>query len=206
MEGSGAVTSVNHAPGRPRSHDVDAAILQAALELLAAHGPEGVTMNAVAKASGVARASIYLRFPGRDALLAATVRAAIGREPFPLTGDLAADLRLVAGHAQAILANPGFRMVFPEIMRGLLRQPDGTDAISFETVGPNRVPIAEEYRRLAAGAGLRTDIDPDLPARLILGSLLVYLMAEGVPPTPEIAAETAETVIDGLRSPAATPG
>ena len=52
MEGSGAVTSVNHAPGRPRSHDVDAAILQAALELLAAHGPEGVTMNAVAKAVG----------------------------------------------------------------------------------------------------------------------------------------------------------
>lgn len=192
----------NHALGRPRSQDVDAAILQAALELLAARGPEGLTMNAVAKRSGVARASIYLRFPGRDALLAATVRGAIGREPFPLTGDLKTDLRLVAGQAQATLANPGFRKVFPEIVRGLLRQPDGIDAISYDTVAPNRVPIADEYRRLAAEAGLRTDIDPDLPARLILGSLLVRLLEEGVPPTPEVAAETAEIVIDGLQSPA----
>ncbi len=200
------MTTGNHTPGRPRSHDVDSAILQAALELLAARGPEGVTMNAVATRSGVARASIYLRFPGRDALLSATVRAAIGRDPFPLTGDLKADLRLVAGQAQAILANPGFRRVFPEIVRGLLRQPDGVDAITFETVGPNRAPIAEEYRRLAAGAGLRADIDPDLPARLILGGLLVYLLAEGVPPTPEMAAETAELVIDGLKSRGSPPG
>ena len=205
MEGPGAVTSVNHAPGRPRSHDVDTAILQAALELLAARGPEGVTMNAVAKRSGVARASIYLRFPGRDALLAATVRAAIGRDPFVLTGDLRADLRLGAGQTQAILANPDFRKVLPEIVRGLLRQPDGADAISFEIVAPNRGPIADEYRRLAAGSGLRTDIDPGLPARLIVGGLLGYLLEEGTPPTPEMAAETAEIVIDGLKSPTATP-
>ena len=195
----------NHALGRPRSQDVDAAILQAALELLAARGPDGLSMNAVAKRSGVARASIYLRFPGRDALLAATVQAAIGREPFPLSGDLMTDLRLVAVQAQAVLANPGFRRVFPEIMRGLLRQPEGT-GISFETVAPNRRPIADEYRRLAAESGLRTDIDPDLPARLILGSLLVLLMEEGVPPTPETAADTAEIVIDGLRSPGGAPG
>jgi AcrR family transcriptional regulator len=194
------MTSGSHAPGRPRSLEVDTAILEAALEIFAARGPEGLTMNAVARRSGVARASIYLRFPGRDALLTATVRAAVGREPFPLTGDLRTDLRLVGGQAQAILSNPGFREALPEIVRGLLRQPDGTDAIRFEIVAPNRVPIADEYRRLAAGAGLRTDIDPDLPAHLILGSLLGFLLAEGVPPTPERAAETAEIVIDGLRA------
>src|SRR5688572_6688496 len=151
------MTDGNHTPGRPRSHDVDTAILRAAVDLLAAHGPEGVTMNAVARRSGVARASIYLRFPGRDALLTATVRAAVGREPFPLTGDLPTDLRLAAGQAQAILANPDFRKALPEIVRGLLRPPDGPDAISFEIVAPNRVPIADEYARLAAAAGLRTD-------------------------------------------------
>ena len=83
--------------------------------------------------------------------------------------------------------------------------PEPTRSAS-RSVAPNRVPIADEYRRLAAGAGLRTDIDPDLPARLILGSLLVFLLAEGVPPTPERAAETAEIVIDGLRARDQEPG
>ena len=200
------MTDGTHTPGRPRSHDVDTAILQAAVDLLAAHGPEGVTMNAVAKRSGVARASIYLRFHGRDVLLAATVRAAIGRDPFVLTGDLLTDLRLGAGQTQAILANPDFRNVLPEIVRGLMRQPDGADAISFDIVAPNLERIADEYRRLAAGAGLRTDIDPNLPARLIVGGLLGFLLEEGAPPTPKMAAEIAEIVIEGLKSPVAAPG
>jgi AcrR family transcriptional regulator len=197
------MTDGNHRPGRPRSHDIDTAILQAAVDILAADGPAGLTMNAVAKRSGVARASIYLRFSGRDALLAASVRAAIGREPFQLTGDLLMDLRLGAGQTQAILANPDFRKVLPEIVRGLLRQPDGADAISFEIVAPNLGPIADEYRHLAAGAGLRTDIDPAVPARLIVGGLLGFLLEEGTPPSLEMAAETAEIVIDGLKSPGA---
>src|SRR5688500_5827692 len=200
------MTSGNHTPGRPRSQDVDTAILKAAVDLLAAHGPEGVTMNAVAKRSGVARASIYLRFQGRDAFLNATVRAAVGREPFPLTGDLPTDLRLVADQAHAILTNPDFRKALPEIVRGLLRQPDGPTATSFEVVAPNRVPISDEYRRLAAEAGLRADIDPDLPGRLILGSLLGFLLEEGMPPSAEMAAETAEIVIDGLRKRDQQPG
>ncbi len=53
---------------------------------------------------------------------------------------------------------------------------------------------------------MRTDIDPNLPARLIVGGLLVFLLEEGTPPTPEMAAEIAEIVIDGLKSPVAAPG
>ena len=48
-------------PGRPRSRSVDDAILRAAGELLRDAGVEGTTINAVARRSGVARASIYLR-------------------------------------------------------------------------------------------------------------------------------------------------
>jgi AcrR family transcriptional regulator len=194
----------SHAPGRPRSQDVDTAILQAAVELLAVRGPDGLTINAVARRSGVARASIYLRFPGRDALLAATIRAAIGREPFALSGDLKTDIRLSAGQAQAILANPGFRAALPEIVRGLLRQAEGgADAISYDTVAPNRRPIAEEYRHQAANSGLRTDVDPDLVGCMLVGSLLMLLLASGVPPTPGMAAQTAEIILEGLKVPAA---
>src|SRR6266540_4101311 len=98
----------NHVPGRPRSHDVDAAILDAAVQLLAAKGPEGVTINAVARRSGVARASIYLRYPSREQMLGAALRTAIGLEAYRLTGDIVADLRQGAAQAQAIFATPSF--------------------------------------------------------------------------------------------------
>jgi AcrR family transcriptional regulator len=193
----------NHTPGRPRSHDVDVSILKAAVELLASKGPEGLTINAVARRSGVARASIYLRYPSSDALMAATLRAAIGREPYPLSGDLEADLRRGAAQAQAILANPVFRAVLPEVVRGLLRQPEGPDAISWDMVAPNRKPLADEYRRLAASAGLRTDVDPYLVFSSVVGALLVLLLADGVPPTPEQASQTVEIILDGLKAGAA---
>lgn len=195
----------NHAPGRPRSHNVDASILKAAVELLGSKGPEGLTINAVARRSGVARASIYLRFPSTQALMTATLRAAIGREPFPLSGNLETDLRSAGAQVQAVLANPGFRAVLPEVVRGLLRQPDGPDAISYDMVSPNRRPIAEAYANQAASAGLRTDVDPDLVGCVIVGTMLMFLLAEGVPPSPEMASQTVEIILDGLRSGASTP-
>lgn len=188
-----------HLPGRPRSHDVDGAILDAAVELLAAKGPESVTINAVARRSGVARASIYLRYPSRQAMLAAALRAAIGREPYLLTGDIEADLRQGAAQAQAIFATPSFRAILPEVVRGLLQQAGESNGISSDMVAPNRRPIAESYRRSAAAAGLRTDVDPDLPFRMILGGVLMTLLADGVPPSEEAARQIADLVISGLK-------
>ena len=188
------------APGRPRSSDVDTAILDAAAALLSDGGPANVSINAVARRSGVARASIYLRYPGRNALVAAAVRASAGIPPFPLSGDVDADLRRAARQAQAILANPAFRTVLPAIVAGLLRQRGGADPISIDVVAPNRLPIADEYERLAKASGLRTDIDPDLPASLIVGSMLWLLLATGVPPSVEDADQVAEIILAGLRA------
>jgi len=193
----------NHVAGRPRSHDVDAAIIRAAVDLLAAKGPDGLTINAVGRRSGVARASIYLRYPGRDALVAAAIREAIGIEPFPLSGDLLTDLRRIGIQEQAILAMPTFRAVLPAVIAGLLRQEGGKDSISIDTVAPNRRPIAEEYSRLAAAAGLRTDIDPGLPGNLVVGAILMSLLVDGVPPSVASAEQTVELILAGLRAPAA---
>lgn len=192
----------SHAPGRPRSHDVDAAILKAAVELLATKGPDGLTINAVARRSRVARASIYLRYPGREALLAATLRRVIGRDPVSLTGHLEQDLRNAGVQAQAILANPSFRAVLPELVRGWLRQADGENAIDFELVAPQMPFLADEYQRLAKGSGFRADIDKELPGRLIVGTLLLSLLVDGIPATGEEATQAVEVILAGLKVPA----
>lgn len=56
--------------GRPPRHTADD-FLDAAVRLFAADGSAGVTMSAVAREVGAPSGSIYHRFPGRPALLAA---------------------------------------------------------------------------------------------------------------------------------------
>ncbi|MBB5850682.1 TetR/AcrR family transcriptional regulator [Amycolatopsis umgeniensis] len=56
--------------GRPPRHTADD-FLDAALRIFATEGAAGVTMSAVAREVGAPSGSIYHRFPGRPALLAA---------------------------------------------------------------------------------------------------------------------------------------
>lgn len=57
--------------GRPRDPDVDEAIVNAALDVLADDGLSGFSVEAVALRAGVGKATIYRRFDGREDLLAA---------------------------------------------------------------------------------------------------------------------------------------
>jgi AcrR family transcriptional regulator len=59
--------------GRSTLHATDA-LLDAAVELFAAGGARAVTMTAVARRTGAPSGSVYHRFPGRGALLAALWR------------------------------------------------------------------------------------------------------------------------------------
>jgi len=56
--------------GRPRDGGIDANIREAAWALLADHGYEGLTFEALAEAVGCGRATLYRRFASKDALVA----------------------------------------------------------------------------------------------------------------------------------------
>ncbi len=66
-------------PGRPRRTDLDERFLEAALDLLAERGYEGVSLEEVARRAGSTRPSIYRRWQGRDALLLDAVRLVFRR-------------------------------------------------------------------------------------------------------------------------------
>jgi AcrR family transcriptional regulator len=185
--------------GRPRSEDVDEAILSAAVELLTSVGPDATTISGVVRRSGIARASVYLRYPNRDALVAAAVKRVIGRAPSPLGGDIAEDLKTGADQTQVIFDSPEFQTLLPMIIRGLLR-PDGhPGTLTYDTVVPNRRLVAEAYGKLAAAAGFRTDIDSEIVVDLVIGGLLSHLLAKGSAPSPAVVQRMVDVVVDGLR-------
>lgn len=80
--------------GRPRDPGVDEAVLAAALELLAEAGFARLTMEQVAARAGVGKASLYLRWPNKVALVAEAIQRRSGVVPdVPDTGTLPGDMR-----------------------------------------------------------------------------------------------------------------
>lgn len=192
----GAPSERSRHAGRPRGPGTDEAILAATLELLAETGLAGTSIGAVARRAGVARATIYLRWPTRDALLAAAARAALGEPTWPIVGDLRVDIATGGERAREALARPLFVTIFPEIARALLA---ARPAIDYDEVAPNRRRLAAEYREQAEAAGLRTDVDPNLPFDVIVGTILNHVLATGHAPSQADVDRLVDVLLDGLR-------
>jgi AcrR family transcriptional regulator len=90
-----AMTSVDsRRPGRPRSEVARTAILSATLELAAAHGPQGLRMDAIAKRAGVSKETLYRWWRSKtEVMLEALAEQGQATIPLPDTGSLAGDLR-----------------------------------------------------------------------------------------------------------------
>lgn len=188
-----------HAPGRPRRPDVEARVLGAALELLTEQGIEGTTMSAVIARSGVARATVYLRWPTRHALLIAAIRQAMGRPFERSTGDLERDLRAGAERIREIFSSPTFRAIFPELVAALTSNADAQDRLPFETVGPGAAVMTDAYRTLAASQGFRAELRPEIGVELLLGAQVAHYLMTGAPWSPATRDEVIEVIFDGLK-------
>ena len=187
-------------PGRPRDESADRSILTAAVALLREGGVENLTVSGVVARSGVARATVYRRFPGREQLIAAAIHEVKGRAPYPISGDLEIDLRRAVEQARAILAEPQFQSVLPALVRDLLLE-DAASGVTdaWDRIAPNHRRFAAEYAEQAEAAGLRPDVDRYLPGTIILGTLLAGLLSTGRPTTRANAEQLADVLLNGLR-------
>lgn len=65
-------------PGRPRDAQKDEAIVRAAQQLFMERGFEGASVDAIAEAAGVAKATVYARFADKEALLKQSIATKCG--------------------------------------------------------------------------------------------------------------------------------
>jgi AcrR family transcriptional regulator len=91
---SSEVSSTGATRGRPRSDQVDQAILRAASALLSERGLDAMTIEDVAARAGVGKSSIYRRWPTKGTLaLDAFLDAFLAQQPRVDNGALEDDLR-----------------------------------------------------------------------------------------------------------------
>lgn len=192
-----ACTSSRRGPGRPRDPEIERAVLQAGLDLLAERGIKAVTHSAVARRAGVARATVYLRWPTHDDLVANLVRAGGGGSPYPLSGDLATDIDRGLAFIGEVTAGPHFIPLLPDLIAAVLSDPP---RISFDSLAPNRERLAAEYEALAGEQGFDPAIEPHLPLDLMLGAALVYIYANRAAPPTAYLEQLAAVITRGLRA------
>ncbi|MEU6158730.1 TetR/AcrR family transcriptional regulator [Streptomyces sp. NPDC047130] len=95
--------------GRPRSAAADAAILAATREALVELGWSRLTLGDVALRAGVAKTTLYRRWPGKNELVVDAVAELFDELELPDRGSLAADIEGVVLQFAEILARPEAR-------------------------------------------------------------------------------------------------
>ena len=150
--------------GRPRDPAVDAAILTAAMELLGEVGYARLTMGQVSARAGVSKASLYLRWGNKVALVA----EAIGHHARPVpeapdTGSLPDDMRTflqtllraksaaskaLAAVSGEIASNPELRTAWRRGVAGALQEAVRT--IVARAVQRGELPVRSDVELLAA--------------------------------------------------------
>lgn len=78
--------------GRPRDTEVDERVLQAATELLLRRGYGGLSTDEVAERAGIAKTTLYRRWPTKDHLALAVVARLQDHDEITDTGDIRRDL------------------------------------------------------------------------------------------------------------------
>jgi AcrR family transcriptional regulator len=170
------------ASGRPRDPDLDERILDATRRLLAERGYQGLSIDAVARAAGTTRPTVYLRFAGKEELATSAVAGMTVEEPLPQTDDIHADLVAELRHFRAAITRPnGFSFV-GTVLAEEHATPGLIARFRERLVLPRRHRLAATLERGVRIGAIRADLDVDAATGMLTGSVYAHHLAHGTLP------------------------
>ncbi|WP_307872701.1 TetR/AcrR family transcriptional regulator [Paractinoplanes ovalisporus] len=191
------------APGRPRNAQADEAILRAVLDLLSeGQTVAAISIEAVAARAGVGKATIYRRWPNKEALVIDAVAAMKGPVPDPAGESVRDDLVTLikanrSGHAR------GYSKVTACLLPELLRDESILEMYK-AVVEPRRDVMRSVLRRGIETGELRADLDVELTLLMLSGPSMMHGLFKWEPRVPDEG--FVEKLVDGvLRGAAAHP-
>jgi AcrR family transcriptional regulator len=189
------------APGRPRSARADEAIIDAVLEMVAeGHTVDALSMDALATRAGVGKATIYRRWPNKEALIVDAVASLKGPVP-PMAGtsvrdDLVTLLSRVGQNNEPARANRIMSCLLPE----LHRSPSLHRCYQAAVIEPRRAAMREVLQRGIRTGELRADLDIELALVMLSGPILVQSMLGWSPQlqTGDLPARVVDAALAGI--------
>jgi AcrR family transcriptional regulator len=137
-------------------------IIEAARHLMAARGPESLTVSAVAHAAEINRTTAYQHFRTRDELVRAVTEE--------LIAEVAEHLAEPRPIAERIDSLAGYFLEHPELARLTLHW------LLTESPFPREgwQLFRQETRNLAESAGARADVDPEMLGHLLMAVAVLW--------------------------------
>jgi AcrR family transcriptional regulator len=185
----------------PRTTRVRNDVLSAAREILQHDGYAGLTMERVAAESGVAKTTLYRRWPTKAALCMALYLDVAGRElRDPNTSDVALDLKHIADTVvnlqKKTVAGPAFIGLIAEAQLS----PDTRTAFLAEFADRRREITRRVLRRAIQRRQLRANTDIDLVIDVIGGATTFRLLQGHAPLNKKFTSDLVDLVLSGCRA------
>jgi AcrR family transcriptional regulator len=195
---------------------VPSRILDTALELVGRHGLAGLSMDELAAAAGVSRATLYRLFAGKDALFVALVRTFSPFEPIAAVLDAAGDrppAEVISAVAHAMAAAmEGHMGLLLQLLFELARDrhpdsdsghSDGGHSTSEDAIqGMRTLPLMSGYLAGQMAAGHLRRMEPDLAFQALAGPIVLHLVwrasASSRVNGPPVGGAPLEEVVDEL--------
>jgi AcrR family transcriptional regulator len=185
---------------------VDAGINPAmAHQMLEELGYQALTIEGVAARSGVAKTSIYRRWPSKaEMVFELMLHSSDELPPLEDRGSLANDLDALAGRIVALVAGPLGRRIFPGLIGDAAGDPALMERFRTTIVLDGGKQIAQVLERsVRRGELADTEAAADLQAVLIGAALMLFLfdpeMDQGI--LQSKLADLATAVLSGGRTP-----
>lgn len=192
--------------GRPRSADAERRIRDAAVELLTERGIGGISMEAVAARAGVAKTTIYRRWPTKEEMIVAVV-ADLKGPPVP------APDRSVRDQLLDILRETGrqnrtgaWGPLMARLMMDGEEHPELVNAIWRQSVGPRRAHLASVLARGVVERLIRPDVDLELLVDMLVNPVIARARVRREPLTDDQIVQVVDILLAGVHPTAHRPG
>jgi len=191
-------------PGRPRSDRAEDAILDAVFALFS----EGVTydalsMETIAGCAGVGKATIYRRWPNKEALVIEAISRRL-HPGAPVTpppgGSVRDDLVFLAERMQANLEDECFGTAYSTLLLAATGNERLWERYTEVVLEPRRELYRAVLRRGVAEGSLRADLDVERTMMIITSTILAvtrFCCAPRGPLEPGFAAGLVDDVLQG---------
>ena len=147
-------------------------LVRAATDLLVEAGPRGVTVDAVADRSGVAKSTLYRHWASRDDMLVDVVRCNVpDSDPPDLSLGFAGALRAYIASLAATLADPEWSRIVPALMSLRATMPELAEVVDGDR--DSKADVLRSILDLGVDEGLLAPpIDAEETMILLVGPLV----------------------------------
>jgi len=192
---AGGTEQGRKAPGRPRNALADEAILEAVITLLSeGNGAAAVSIEAVAAKAGVGKATIYRRWPNKEALLIDAMRTMKGPLPEPAGVSVREDLIMLIS-AMRSKRSEHYGKVTACLLPDIVRDP-AMHGVHQGMVEPRREVMRQVLLRGIETGELRADLDVELTLLMLSGPAIAQNMLKWSPHVPDEG--FAEAIVDAI--------